>query len=55
MNYAELGRTDDAIRVLGTCYDQREERMSWIGVEPRFQNLRKSERFQDFLKKMNLV
>lgn len=52
MNYAELGRTSDAIRLLEDCYVTREERMSWINVEPRFENLRSDERFQDLLLKM---
>ena len=54
MNYAELGRIDDAIAALEVCYDTREERMAWVNNEPRFTNLRSDPRFQELLRKMNL-
>ena len=54
MNYAELGRNDDAIAALEHCYDMREERMAWLNNEPRYANLRTDRRFQELLKKMNL-
>lgn len=54
VNYAELGRIDEAITALQKCVDEREERMMWLSVEPRFANLRNDPRFQDLLRKMNL-
>lgn len=52
MNYAELGRTNEAIQLLEDCFNVREERMAWLNVEPRFENLRSDERFQALLVKM---
>lgn len=54
MNYAELERTDEAIGALQQCYAQREERIVWMKIEPRFANLRSDLRFQELLEKMNL-
>jgi DNA-binding winged helix-turn-helix (wHTH) protein/tetratricopeptide (TPR) repeat protein len=55
MNYAELGRTNEAIQLLEDCYAAREERMTWLNVEPRFENLRTEERFRDLLRKMKFL
>jgi DNA-binding winged helix-turn-helix (wHTH) protein/tetratricopeptide (TPR) repeat protein len=55
MNYAELGRVDEAVKLLEDCYATREERMTWINVEPRFENLRTDPRFVELLKKMRFV
>lgn len=52
MNYAEIGRMNEAIQLLEDCYAVREERMAWLNVEPRFENLRSNERFQALLVKM---
>lgn len=52
MNYAELGRANEAIQLLDDCFKIREERMAWLNVEPRFENLRSDERFQALLVKM---
>ena len=54
MNYAEAGRGDDALRALERCFEQHEERMAWVKVEPRFATLRGDVRFQEILRKMNL-
>lgn len=55
MNYAELKREDDAMRALQKCFEQREERISWIKVEPRFANLKNDARFLGLLQKLNLT
>lgn len=55
VNYAELGRNDEAINALEKCYELREERLAWINVEPRLNNLKYDARFQGLLKRMNLV
>lgn len=54
MNYAESGKNDEAILSLQKCFDQHEERMIWLNVEPRFENLRGDARFDELLRKMNL-
>ena len=55
MNYAELDRTDDAVWALQKCFEQREERIVWVSVEPRFVNIRSDARLQDIMRKMRLV
>jgi len=54
MNYAEIGRADDAILALNKCFELHEERMVWLAVEPRFANLQNDPRFRQLLEKMNL-
>ena len=54
-NYAELGRTDDALAALEKCVEVREERMMWLKVEPRLASLKGNARFADLLRKMNLA
>lgn len=53
-NYAELGRTDEAIAALEKCIEMREERMMWIKVEPRLAQLKGDARFDEILRRMNL-
>lgn len=54
-NYAERGRFDDALAALEKCFEQREERLIWLKVEPRFAALRGDARFLEILQKMNLA
>ncbi len=54
-NYAELGRTDEALAALERCIKVREERMMWLKVEPRLAHLKGNARFDEFLQRMNLV
>ncbi|HVE58012.1 MAG TPA: winged helix-turn-helix domain-containing protein [Pyrinomonadaceae bacterium] len=54
-NYTERGRFDEALAVLQKCFELREERMIWLKVEPRFEDLRNDARFQELLRKMNLA
>ena len=54
MNYAELGRMNEAITALENCFDVHEQRMMWVSVEPRFANLRSEPRFRQILGKMRL-
>jgi len=54
-NYAELGRTDEALAALEKCIEVREERMMWVKVEPRFANLKLNARFGEILRRMNLA
>jgi DNA-binding winged helix-turn-helix (wHTH) protein/TolB-like protein/Flp pilus assembly protein TadD len=53
-NYAELGRTDEALAALEKCIDVREERMMWVKVEPRLAQLKGNARFDEILRRMNL-
>lgn len=53
-NYAELGRTDEALAALEKCIAVREERMMWLKVEPRLAQLKGNARFAEILRRMNL-
>ncbi len=53
-NYAELGRTEEALAALEKCIEVREERMMWLKVEPRFAHLKGNARFEEILRRMNL-
>jgi tetratricopeptide (TPR) repeat protein len=54
MNYAELGRIDDAMWALEKCLELREERIVWINVEPRFAVLRSHPRLQAIAARIGL-
>jgi tetratricopeptide (TPR) repeat protein len=54
-NYAELGRTEEALAALEKCIEVREERMMWIKVEPRLVHLKGNARFDKILQRMNLA
>lgn len=54
VNYAELGRNDDAIAALETSFEKREERLVWMNVEPRLQSLRGDIRFQTIVERIGL-
>jgi len=54
-NYAELGRTNDALAALEKCIEVREERMMWLKVEPRLAHLKGNARFDEILRRMNLA
>lgn len=54
MAYADLGRNDDALKMLETCLGYSDQRLLWIKVEPKFDPLRGEQRFQAILKKMRL-
>ena len=54
-NYAELGRTNDALAALEKCIEVREERMMWVKVEPRLAHLKGDARFDEILRTMNLA
>lgn len=51
---AELGRPDRAIALLEHCYNERDDRMVWIKVEPEFLRLRDDARFSQILSRMRL-
>ena len=52
--YAELGRTDQAIKDLQRCFEVHDDRLVWLRVEPCFDSLRSDARFQELLRKLRL-
>jgi DNA-binding winged helix-turn-helix (wHTH) protein/TolB-like protein/tetratricopeptide (TPR) repeat protein len=52
---SDLGRKEEAIRLLEGCLQAHDDRMVWLKVEPRLDPLRSDERFQALLRKMNLA
>lgn len=52
--YAESGRTDEAVAALRKCEDQKEERIAWMNVEPRFRSLRTNSGFHALVKSISL-
>jgi DNA-binding winged helix-turn-helix (wHTH) protein/Flp pilus assembly protein TadD len=53
MNYAENNQIEKAIEALQKCFNDHEEKMVWLKVEPRFSNLRSNKDFQAIVEKMN--
>lgn len=52
LNYAELGRIDDALAALEKCYELREERLVWMMVDPRLASIRNEARFTQLIERM---
>ena len=52
--YVALGEKDRALGELERAYEEHSERMIWVGVDQRFDELRSDPRFQDLLRRMNL-
>lgn len=52
LNYAELGRVDEAFAALEKCFTLREERLVWITVDPRLATIRDDARFRQLIEKM---
>lgn len=55
INYAELGRVDDAFAALERCFNLREERLVWINVDPRLTSIRDDARFRLLVEKMQFA
>jgi tetratricopeptide (TPR) repeat protein len=54
LSYNALGDTNHAIALLEKGFEQRDVRMTFLKVEPKWDNLRHEQRFADLMKKMNL-
>lgn len=52
--YEGLGRTEDALDWLDMAFDLRDPWLIHLNGFPRFESLRKEERFQDLLRRLNL-
>jgi DNA transposition AAA+ family ATPase len=48
-----LGQKDRALAELEHAYDEHSERLTWLGVDWRFDDLHSDPRFQDLLRRMN--
>ena len=55
MAYGTLGRKDEVIVHLQKLYEVHDDRIVWMKIEPRFDNLRDDKRFNEILRKMNLL
>ncbi len=53
--YARLGDRDKAFTWLEKAYEEEEEGLTLLKVEPRFDNLRDDPRFQDLLRRVGLT
>jgi len=53
--YARLGDRDKAFTWLEKAYEEEEEGLTLLKVEPRFDNLRGDPRFQDLLRRVGLM
>ena len=52
--YNGLGRRDEALAWLERGYEQRDPKMVFLLVEPKWNNLRDHQRFQDLLRRVGL-
>ncbi len=52
--HSELGNTEKALELLQKSFENHDDRMLWVKVEPRFDKIRSEPRFQKILQKMNL-
>lgn len=53
--YAGLGEKDRAFEWLNKSYEERAERLVWLKVDPRLDNLRSDPRFTDLLRRISLA
>jgi tetratricopeptide (TPR) repeat protein len=53
--YAGLGDKDRTIEWLEKGLERKDEEMTWLGVDPRFDTFRSDPRFMNLLRRMNLA
>jgi hypothetical protein len=53
--HAGLGEKDEAFVWLEKAYEERDERMVMLKVDPHVDSLRRDPRFQDLLRRMHLA
>jgi serine/threonine-protein kinase len=53
--YAGLGEKDKSFEWLEKGFERKDEEMTYIGVDPRFDGFRSDPRFADLLRRMNLA
>jgi tetratricopeptide (TPR) repeat protein len=53
--YAGLGEKDRAFEWLNRAYEERAERLVWLKVDPRLDNLRSDPRFTELLRRISLA
>jgi hypothetical protein len=53
--YTDMGDRDNALRWMERAYTERNRDLYEIKVNPRFDSLRNDPRFQDLLRRMNLL
>jgi TolB-like protein/DNA-binding winged helix-turn-helix (wHTH) protein/Flp pilus assembly protein TadD len=53
--YHGLGETDEALAWLGRGVEQRDPRMTFLGAEPKWNNLRSDPRFQGLLRRVGFT
>jgi tetratricopeptide (TPR) repeat protein len=53
--YAGLGEKDKTFEWLEKGIERKDEEMTWLGVDPRFDGFRSDPRFTDLLRRMNLA
>ncbi len=53
VDFARLGRTDEAFEWLERAYDERDGSLAFIKTEPAYDGLRSDPRFQDLLRRMS--
>ena len=49
-----MGQNDDAMKWFAKGYQNREEEMTQLAVDPLFDGCRSDPRFQEFLRRLNL-
>jgi tetratricopeptide (TPR) repeat protein len=54
INYADLGRREEAFEWLEKSYEDGSIGMRWIKFEPRFDSIRSDPRFSDLLRRIGL-
>ena len=50
-----LGDLEEAFRYLAMAYEKRSNWLAWLGPEPRYDSVRRDQRFQELLRKVGLV